>query len=78
MKGRVATTLLSASVGLIVMLGAVGGVLITTLAVAEIANPVFHAISVAVELALGIGLLVGSVFFATRFTVWLTGKSLDS
>ena len=78
MKGRVATTLLSASVGLIVMLGAVGAVLITTLAVAEIGNPVFHAISIAAELALGIGLLVGSVFFATRFTVWLTGKSLDS
>jgi hypothetical protein len=78
LRNRAAATILSASVGLIVMLAAAGAVLMATLAVAEIRHPLLHAISIAAELVFGVGLLVGSVFFATQFTVWVTGKSSDS
>lgn len=78
MKKRVAATILSASVGLLVVLTAAGALLMATLAVGEIRDPVLRAIFTATELALGVGLLVGSVFFATQFTVWVTGKSSDS
>jgi hypothetical protein len=78
LRNRVAETILTASVGLIVVLAAAGAVLMATLAVAEIRHPLLQAISIAAELVAGAGLLVGSVFFATRFTVWVAGKSPDS
>ncbi len=78
MKRRVAAAILSASVGLVVVLTATGALLMATLAVGEIRDPVLRAISITTELAVGVGLLVGSVFFATQFTVWVTGKSSDS
>jgi hypothetical protein len=61
-----------------VMLAAAGAVLLATLAVAEIRHPLLHAISIAAELVFGVGLLVGSIFFATRFTARVMGKSSDS
>lgn len=78
MKNRVAATILSASVGLIVMLAAVGAVLIAILAAPDIRNPLLRAISISAQLVFGAGLLVGSVYIATQFAARVTGKSIDS
>ena len=68
---RIARTILSTLVGLLVLLAAVGAVLAASLAIAEIHQPLAHALAAAAVLLLGSGALVGSVFLATRFAVWL-------
>ncbi|MGH9702417.1 MAG: hypothetical protein ACRD4K_03485 [Candidatus Acidiferrales bacterium] len=78
MRNRVAATFLSASIGLIVMLAAVSVVLIATLAVTTVHNRLLQAVSLAAQFIIGVGLLVGSVYIATRFAVRVSGKSSDS
>jgi hypothetical protein len=78
MKYRLATTVLSTLVGLIVLLAAAGLVLVVTLAVAEIHQPVAHALAVAAALLFGTGALVGAVFLATHVAVHLVGEAPES
>jgi hypothetical protein len=78
LRNRVAVTFVSASFGLIVMLAAVSAVLIATLAVSAVHNPLLHAVSLVAQLIFGVALLVGSVYIATRFAVRVCGKFSDS
>jgi len=78
LRNRVAATFVSASFGLIVMLAAVRAVLIATLAVTAVHNHLLQALSRVAQLIIGVGLLVGSVYIATRFAVRVSGKSSDS
>ncbi len=76
---RIANTILSTLVGLFVLLAAVGAVLVASLAIAAIHQPLAHALAVAAVLLFGGGALVGSVYLATRFAVWLfAGESWPS
>jgi hypothetical protein len=71
---RVTATILSMIVGLALMLVAVGLVLVSTLAVASIHQPLAHALALAGALVFGIALLTGATFLATRVAVWLAGQ----
>ena len=78
MNYRLATTVLSTLVGLIVLLAAAGLVLIVTMAVAEIRQPVAHALAVAAALLFGTGALVGAVFLAMHVAVRLVAEAPKS
>jgi hypothetical protein len=70
---RIATTILSTIVGLALMLAAAGLVLVSTLAVADIRQPIAHALALAGELIFGTAVLAGATFLTTRTVVWFAG-----
>ncbi len=55
-------------------LGAMFVLVRATLAVAQMANPMAQALAVGVEIVLGVILLVGTVYLATRLAVRIFGK----
>ena len=71
---RLATTILSTITGLALMLAAVGLVLVSTLAVADIRRPIAHALALAGELIFGTAVLAGATFLTTKAAVWFAGE----
>ena len=73
---RIAITILSTIAGLALMLAAVGLVLVSTFAAADIHQPVAHALALAGELIFGTVVLTGATFLATRAAVWFAGERI--
>ena len=73
---RIATTILFTIVGLLLMLAAVGLVLVSTLAVADIRQPIAHALALAADLVFGTAILVGATFLTTRAALWFAGERI--
>jgi len=73
---RVANTILFAIVGLVLMLAAVALVVISTLATAEIQQPIAHAFALAGTLLLGTVALCGATFLTTQAAVRFAGERI--
>jgi hypothetical protein len=71
---RIAITILSTIAGLALMLATVGLVFVSTLAVADIRQPIAHALALAGELIFGTAVLAGATFLTTKAAVWLAGE----
>jgi hypothetical protein len=59
--------------GVAMALAAVSLVLFATLRIERMNSPLTRAVALAAALILGVFLLVGSIYLATRFAVWLLG-----
>ena len=73
---RIATTILSTIVGLVLMLAAVALVLISTFAAADIRQPIAHAFALAAALLFGTAVLSGATFLTTQAAVRFAGERI--
>ncbi len=71
---RIVTTIVFTLTGLALMLVAVGLVLVSTFAAADIRQTLAHALALAGALVFGTAVLAGATFLTTRAAVWFAGE----
>ncbi len=74
---RLLAAVLAMILGVALTLAAVGVLMLATRSIERMASPLLRALAIGAVLCLGVALLVGSVFLATRLAVWLSGKGPD-